>query len=159
MFAGVGPISIQIAKRNDVKIYAFDINSSAFSYLKKNLETNKLKGEVIANNIDVKKLLNDYNLLGNDLRHSINRIIMNLPEQSLNFIDVACFLMNKPDGIIHIYQFCEKPNPIKKGIKNLTAKLKDEGWQIEEILNSKVVKPFSPKSELIVIDLKIKFII
>jgi len=156
MFAGVGPFSIQIAKKNDAKIYAFDVNSSAYKYLVDNIESNKMKGEVIAHNMDVKELLNPNNKLGKYLKNKIDRIIMNLPEQSINFIDVACFLMNKPHGILHFYQFCEKPNPIKKGIKNLIANLKVSGWHIEEILNSKVVKPFSPKADMIVLDLKLK---
>jgi len=116
-----------------------------------------MKGEVIAHNIDVKELLNPDNKLGYYLKHKIDRIIMNLPKQSINFLDVVCFLMKKPSGILHFYQFCEKPNPIKKGIENLNTNLKDSGWHIEEILNSKIVKPFSPKSDLIVIDSKIKF--
>ena len=157
MFSGVGPFSIQIAKKNDVKIYAFDVNPSAYKHLTENIEMNKMKGEVIAHNIDVKKLLNPDNKLGNYLKHKIDRIIMNLPEQSINFLDVVCFLMKKPSGILHFYQFCEKPNPIKKGIENFNTNLKDSGWHIEEILNSKVVKPFSPKLDLIVLDLKLKF--
>ena len=156
LFAGVGPFSIQIAKNNDVKIYAFDVNPSAYKYLNVNIEINKIKGEVIAHNMDVKKLLNPDNKLGNDLKHKIDRIIMNLPEKSVNFLDVACFLMKKPSGIMHFYQFCEKPDPIKRGIANLITNLKDHGWHIEEILNSKVVKPFSPKSDMIVLDLKLK---
>ena len=158
MFAGVGPFSIQIAKKNDVNIYAFDVNPSAYKYLVANIELNNMKGEVIAHNIDVKKLLNPDDKLGNYLKHKIDRIIMNLPEQSINFLDVACFLMKKPSGILHFYQFSEKPNPIKKVTENLSASLKNSGWHIEEILNSKVVKPFSPKSDLIVIDSKIKFL-
>ncbi|MCK4384232.1 MAG: class I SAM-dependent methyltransferase family protein, partial [Candidatus Lokiarchaeota archaeon] len=157
MFTGVGPFSIQIAKNNDAKIYAFDVNPSAYKYLVDNIELNKLKGRVIAHNMDVKELLNLDSKLGNNLKHKIDRIIMNLPEQSINYIDIACFLMKKTGGILHFYQFCEKPNPIKKGIENLTTKLEDSRWQIEEILNSKVVKPFSPKSDLIVMDLKIKY--
>ena len=156
MFAGVGPFSIQIAKNNDAKIYAFDVNPSAYKYLIKNIDINKIKGEVIPHNMDVKKLLNPDNKLGNYLKHKIDRIIMNLPEQSVNFLDVACFLMKKSNGIIHFYQFCEKPDPIKRGITNLNTNLKDRGWHIEEILNSKVVKPFSPKSDLTVLDLKLK---
>jgi len=158
MFAGVGPFSVQIARNNDVKIYAFDVNSSAYKYLIENIDINKMKGEVFAHNMDVKELLNPDNKLGNYLKHKVDRIIMNLSGQSINFLDVTCFLMKKPSGIIHFYQFCDKPNPIKKGIENLNTNLKDSGWHIEEILNSKVVKPFSPKSDLIVIDLKIKFL-
>ena len=157
MFAGVGPFSIQIAKNNDAKIYAFDVNPSAYKYLVDNIELNKMKGEVIAHNMDVRELLNPDNKLGKHLKNKIDRIIMNLPEQSINFLDVACFLMKKPSGILHFYQFSEKPDPVKKGIEKLNVILKDSRWQIEEILNSKVVKPFSPKSDLIAIDLKIKF--
>jgi tRNA (guanine37-N1)-methyltransferase len=157
MFAGVGPFSIQIAKNSDAKIFAFDVNPSAYKFLNENIESNKMKGEVIAHNMDVKELLNRDNKLGIYLKNKIDRIIMNLPEQSINFLDVACFLMKKPSGILHFYQFCEKPNPIKKGIENLNTNLKGSGWHIEEILNSKVVKPFSPKSDLIVLDLKLKF--
>ena len=157
MFTGVGTFSIQIAKTHDVKINAFDVNPSAYKYLNENIEMNKIKGEVFAHNMNVKELLNPDNKLGNYLKNKIDRIIMNLPEQSINFLDVACFLMKKPSGILHFYQFCEKPNPIKKGIENLNTNLKDSGWYIEEILNSKIVKPFSPKSDLIVLDLKLKF--
>ena len=156
MFSGVGPFSIQIAKNNDAKIYAFDINPFAYKYLNENIEMNKMKGEVIAHNLDVKELLNPDNKLGNYLKHKIDRIIMNLPEQSINFLDVACFLMKKPTGILHLYQFCEKPNPVKKGIEILNNNLKDSRWHIEEILNSKVVKPFSPKLDMVVLDLKLK---
>ncbi len=157
MFAGVGPFSVQIAKNNDAKIYAFDVNPSAYKYLIENTEMNKMKGEVITHNMDVKELLNLDNKLGNYLKHKVDRIVMNLPEQSIDFLDVMCFLMKKSNGILHFYQFCEKPNPIKKGIENLKSNLKGSGWHIEEILTSKVVKPFSPKSDLIVLDLKLKF--
>ena len=158
MFAGVGPISIQIAVNNDVKIYSFDINPTAHKYLIENIKLNKLKGEILAYNIDVVDLINSSNELGINLKNRVDRIIMNLPEQSINYVDIACFLMKKTGGILHLYQFCEKPNPIEKGIENLRTKLNRMGWYIEEIINSKIVKPFSPKSDLIVVDVKIKHV-
>jgi tRNA (guanine37-N1)-methyltransferase len=156
MFAGVGTFSIQIAKNRNVKIYAFDVNPDANEYLKENIDLNKLKGDIIPNNIDVKKLLDPTNKLGHNLFHNADRIIVNLPEISINFIDVICFLMKKSGGILHFYQFSEKPNPIKKAIKTLEAELASYNWEIDFIINSKVVKHFSPKSELVVVDLKIK---
>jgi len=159
MFAGVGPFSIQIAKNNDVKIYSFDINPTAHKYLIENIKLNKLKGEILAYNIDVVDLINSSNELGINLKNRVDRTIMNLPEQSINYVDIACFLMKKTGGILHLYQFCEKPNPIEKGIENLRTKLNRMGWYIEEIINSKIVKPFSPKSDLVVVDVKIKYII
>jgi len=158
MFAGVGPISIQIARNNDVKIYSFDINPTAHKYLIENVKLNKLKGEILTYNIDVVDLIDSSNELGINLKNRVDRTIMNLPEQSINYVDIACFLTKKTGGILHLYQFCEKPNPIEKGIENLRNKLNKMGWYIEEILNSKIVKPFSPKSDLIVVDVKIKHI-
>lgn len=158
MFAGVGPISIQIAKNNDVKIYSFDINPTAHKYLIENIKLNKLKGKILAYSMDVVDLKNSSNEVGINLKNRVDRIIMNLPEQSINYVDIACFLMKKTGGVLDLYQFCEKPNPIEKGIENLRTKLNRMGWYIEEIINSKIVKPFSPKSDLIVVDVKIKYI-
>ena len=156
MFAGVGPISIQIAKNHDVKVHSFDINPTAYKYLIENINLNRLEGEILAYNIDVATLINSSNDLGIDLNNRVDRIIMNLPEQSINYVEIACFLMKKKGGILHFYQFCEKPNPIEKGIENLRIKLNKIGWYLEDIINSKIVKPFSPKSDLIVLDVKIR---
>ncbi|MFX1446532.1 MAG: class I SAM-dependent methyltransferase family protein, partial [Promethearchaeota archaeon] len=112
MFAGVGPISIQIARNNDVKLHSFDINPVAYKYLIENIGLNKLKGEIFAHNIDVAELTKSSNELSNLLKNSVDRIIMNLPEQSINYVDIACFLMKKTGGMLHFYQFCEKPNSI-----------------------------------------------
>jgi len=156
MFAGVGTFSIQIAKNKNVKIYAFDINPNAYEYLRKNVELNNLRADIFPNNINVKDLLKPHNQLGYLLCHKANRIIMNLPEDSIKYIDVACFLMKESGGILHFYQFSEKPNPIERTLNDLKQKLKDLNWEIESIINSKVVKHYSPKSELVVVDLKIR---
>ncbi len=158
MFAGVGPISIQIAKSNEVEVYSFDVNPTAYKYLVENVKLNKLKGKVFAYKLDVAELVNSSNELGNSLKNNVDRIIMNLPEQSTKYIDIACFLLKKTGGVLHFYQFCEKPNSIEKGIENLKTKVNNEGWHIEKILNSKIVKPFSPKSDLIVVDANIKIV-
>ncbi|MFX1377792.1 MAG: class I SAM-dependent methyltransferase family protein [Promethearchaeota archaeon] len=156
MFAGVGTFSIQIAKNKNVKIYAFDINPEAYRYLKENINLNKLKGEIFANNIDIKNLLNPKNDLGKRLMNKADRIIMNLPESSIKFIDVACFLMKESGGILHFYRFSDKPNPIEKTLSDLESELSLYNWEIESIMTSRIVKHYSPKSELVVIDVKIK---
>ena len=156
MFAGVGPFSIQIARLNPVKIHAFDINPHAFNYLQENIGLNKLEGRIISYNINVKDLLNPSNQVGRQLSGKVDRILMNLPELSINFLDVACFLMKKSGGILDFYKFSEKPNPIEKTIEDLNKKLNEFNWVIVEIENSKIVKSYSPKTELVVIGLAIK---
>ncbi|MFX0024866.1 MAG: class I SAM-dependent methyltransferase family protein [Candidatus Hermodarchaeota archaeon] len=156
MFAGIGPFSIQLAKNNDVVIYAFDINPYAYKYLKENIELNKLKGLILPYNIDIKELSNPMSGLGNKLKNKANRIIMNLPEKSIDYVDIACFLMKLSGGILHIYQFSENQNPIKNAIDKLSLSLKKNYWYIYEVINSKVVKAYSPKTDLVVVDALIK---
>lgn len=157
MFAGVGPFSIQIAQLNHVEIHAFDLNPFAYSYLKKNLSSNRLDGMIFPYNINVRDLLNPTNQIGEKLRNSVDRIIMNLPESSIDFIDVACFLMKTTGGILHFYNFLEKSKLINETIKILEKKLSESNWFMEEKFFSKIVKSYSPKTELFVIDLSIKF--
>ncbi len=156
LFAGVGPFSIEIAKKQDVRIYSFDSNINAYNYMKENIALNNLTRKVIPHHLDVRELTFPKNEIGNKLKNTINRIIMNLPERSLDYIDVACFLIKKTGGIIHNYQFCEKPNPIEKAINNLNDSLEKVNWTIEKLFFSKIVKSFSPKLDLIVLDVKIK---
>ena len=152
LFAGVGPFSVQIAKKHDIEIYAFDINPEAIKYMLENIKLNSLKGSIIPCNIDIKCLLEPLNQLGNALKNKIDRIIMNFPERSLEFLDVACFLMKNAGGILHIYQFCEKPNPIKNAISNLKREISNLNWSLDTIIESKIVKSYSPKSDLVVLD-------
>ncbi len=156
MFAGVGTFSIQIARNNKVKIHSFDVNPHAYQFLKENIKINKLRGEIIPYNIDVRDLSNSTNQIGILLKNKSDRIIMNLPEKSIEYIDTACFLMKQTGGIIHFYHFSDKPNAIGKVIEQLNTKLSDSNWRLEKILHSKIVKPYSPKVELVGVDLKIK---
>jgi tRNA (guanine37-N1)-methyltransferase len=97
MFAGVGPFPITIAKDHDVKIYAVDINPAAHHYIKRNIEINKLKGEIIPLLGDVKDVLNGLNL-------NADRIIMNLPGTACDFLLTAINSL-KSGGILHYYEF------------------------------------------------------
>jgi tRNA (guanine37-N1)-methyltransferase len=155
-FAGVGPFSIQIAKNHDVFIHSFDINSEAYQYLMENINLNNLKGKIVPHNLDITQLIEPNNIIGKELQNKADRIIMNLPEQSIRFINVVCYLMKKSGGIVHNYQFCEKPDPTQIALNNFSLTLDQFGWKISRVLNSKIVKSFSPKYELVVLDLKIK---
>ena len=93
MFAGVGPFSILIAKKKKVEVHSIDINPDAFRYLKKNIEINKVKNvfPYLGDCKDVVKKLPEF-----------DRIIMNLPKNSLEFLDTALSKIKK-NGIVHLY--------------------------------------------------------
>jgi tRNA (guanine37-N1)-methyltransferase len=156
MFAGVGPFSIQIAKKHKVMIHAFDINPYAYNYLCENISLNKLIGTITPHNLDINNLLNSNNEIGKSLKNKADRVIMNFPENSIKYLNVACYLMKKSGGILHNYQISTKPNSIKNAINKLDDNLRKNNWLIGQIITSKVVKPFSPKSDLVVIDLIIR---
>lgn len=155
MFAGVGPFSIQIAKKHDVLIYAFDINFDAYNYLKENISLNRVVNKVLPYNIDVRGLLNSDNQLGDSLKRKVDRIIMNLPEKSLEFLEMACYLIKKRGGIIHNYQFCTKPKPIELAIERFNSCLTQYKYQIKKIINANTVKSYSPTSDLVSLDVEV----
>lgn len=152
MFAGVGPYSIQIAKVHDVEVYSFDINPIAYKYLIKNILLNKMKGKVNAFNINAEELLKSTNTLGNELKHKANRIIMNLPQKTLKFIDVACFLMKLSGGILHNYQIVNSQNSIEIAIKSLCLALERSFWTVEKIIDYRIVRAYSPRLNFVVVD-------
>jgi tRNA (guanine37-N1)-methyltransferase len=156
MFAGVGPFSIQIARNNDVEIHAFDINPIAVKYLKENMEINKVKNKISGYNLNVKELLNSESKVGKLLHNKIDRIIMNLPENSFEYLDVACFLIKKSGGTLHFYTFSEKEQPFKTTIESLSTFLKGFNFKIETTISQKIVKAYSPKMDLVVVDCVIK---
>lgn len=141
MFAGVGPFPITIAKDHDVKIYAVDINPAAHHYLKRNIEINKLKGEITPLLGDVKDVLNDLNL-------SADRIIMNLPGTACDFLSTAINSL-KNGGILHYYEFASDYKvPVDRIIE--TAKPRKV-----EILKVRKVKSRSPGVWHMAVDAKI----
>ena len=83
LFAGVGPFSIQIAKKCNSKIFAIDINPDAIKYLKENTKINKVEDKISCFLMDVKDLLNKNNNLGKRLKDKMDIIIMNLPKNSI----------------------------------------------------------------------------
>jgi len=97
MFAGVGPFSIAIARRREVKIYAIDINYDAIHYLKKNIELNKVQGKIIPLLGDVREVLKDKTII-------TDRIIMNLPGTAYEFLEDAVNSL-KVGGVLHYYEF------------------------------------------------------
>jgi tRNA (guanine37-N1)-methyltransferase len=130
MFAGIGPFPISIAREHKVKIYAIDINPDAYKYIKKNIELNKLEGNIIPILGDVGEVLQGLNI-------QADRIIMNLPGTAWNYLDTAIKSL-KHGGVVHYYEFAsEYQIPIERIIETAYPRK-------VEILNSRKVKSKSP---------------
>ncbi len=133
MFCGVGPFSI--ACKTAKKIYAIDINPNAIKLLKKNIELNKLQNKIIPILDDVKKV----HVKG-------NRIIMNLPKYSHLFVDKALDIVEE-NGVIHYYTIGKD---FSDAVELFKSKCKCE------ILEKRIVKSYSPREYVMVLDIKIK---
>ncbi|BDZ71860.1 hypothetical protein GCM10025861_23770 [Methanobacterium petrolearium] len=141
MFAGVGPFSINIARRRKVQIYAVDINPHAVNYLEKNITSNKLKGQIKPTQGDVAEVLKNLNL-------EVDRIIMNLPGTAYEFLPIAIKHI-KPGGTLHYYQFSRDfEDPIKR-VKQAAQP------RHVKILDKRKVKSRSPGVWHVAIDAKI----
>ena len=167
MFAGVGPFSIQIAKRAPQShVTAIDVNPDAIRYLIENIKLNGLRN-VEAIEGDVKEICVKF-------RNKADRIIMNLPKSAYLFLREALCMLNPRGGIIHFYDLessysdatDEEPKSheieiaaINKAKAKLAAKVKEAGDEFHfrslEIRDARKVKPYAPYAYIIGIDARI----
>ncbi len=134
MFCGVGPFVICCKKAK--KIYAVDINPKAIELLKENLKLNKIENKVVIFNEDINKI----SVKG-------NKVIMNLPKFSHLFIEKALDIIEN-NGIIYYYCVGEDYNQC---IELFKSKCKYNF----EIMEKRIVKSYSPRKKIFVLDIKI----
>ena len=146
MFAGVGPFSILIAKaRSPEKVYANDINKEAFDLLTENARVNKVEGLLVP-------MLGDARDSAADVP-TVNRIIMNLPHSSFDFLDVAAGKI-ADGGTIHYYEILDQ-DALEGRKAEIADRLASFGKQVDS-MTVRVVKSYSPTMRFFAIDIKIK---
>ena len=148
MFSGVGPFAIQIARKVDCKVYAIDLNPDAYNYLVKNIELNKVSDKVIPIHGDARVIIQEM------LRNVADRVIMNHPSQSHEFLPSACMAL-KSNGIIHFYSFQSEPDPVEKAVKLFNSSIDESNCKVKKIMYSRKVKSTAPHEYLVVLDVEI----
>ncbi len=136
LFTGVGPFPLHIAQNHDATIYAIDVNQKAIKSLEKSLSLNRLKGHI-------KPLHGDCRELASSLPKA-DRVIMNLPSYSQEYIDVVCQIL-KPGGIIHFYQFVATEDGKDRVVSILKQELAKFDWKIKEIIDFHKVRESAPR--------------
>jgi len=150
MFAGVGPFSILIAKRvKNVRVYAIDVNPDAITYLKRNIDVNRVQGKITPIIGDARQIIKER------LIKTADRIIMNLPEKAIEYVDVACEAIKIKGGILHYYEFSNSPNPVETAKSRLTEAVKATQWNIKEVLSARIVRAAAPFTWQVVVDAEI----
>jgi tRNA (guanine37-N1)-methyltransferase len=148
MFAGIGPFSILIAKRKQVKVFAVDINPTAVYYLKKNIVLNKVEGYVTALEGDVREVLKRTS------EQKFNRIIMNLPSKSSEFLDIAINVL-EDNGTIHYYQFVSESDYPTKLLDDLRVQIESYGRKIKDKPYIRKVRAYAPYIWQVGVDIKV----
>jgi tRNA (guanine37-N1)-methyltransferase len=145
MFAGVGPYSIEIAKRRDVTVVGYDINETAIEYFNENIRINKVADRV-------KTVLGDCRQLAP--KGTADRCIMNLPKNGRAFFGTALNILKSDGGIIHYYGISPRENPYEDAMKYILNKVQEIGRR-GEIIEKRVVRSYSPAEVHIALDVKI----
>jgi tRNA (guanine37-N1)-methyltransferase len=150
MFAGVGPFSIQIAKKHqDVNVYAVDVNPDAVEYLKKNVRVNRVVGKVHPVLGDARQVVKS------KLSAFADRAIMNLPEKAMEFVDVACETIKPSGGTVHFYSFVNKSDSLEILAARFADAVKKSGRSVEKTLFARLVREIAPYEWQAVLDVRI----
>ena len=150
LFAGVGPFAVLIAKtRPGVKVYAIDINPDAVDLLKKNARLNRVENRVFPITGDARSVINE------KLRGSADRVIMNLPETAIDFIDVACKAVKPSGGMVHFYGFIKSLETLEDLERRFSESVEKMGRKVVSFQHAKTVRNTAPYEYQAVLDTEI----
>lgn len=146
MFAGVGPFSILIARRvKNVKVYSIDVNPEAIRYLKENIILNKVSGKVFPILGDAKAVVEE------KLVAVADRILMNLPSNSLAYVRSACKGLKEGGGTLHYYVFAGE-GEADEALEKLKAEVSKSGRRVERVEEVKAVREVAPRRYQLAVD-------
>jgi tRNA (guanine37-N1)-methyltransferase len=150
LFAGVGPFSVLISKRHaDAKVYAVDLNPDAVELLKLNVRVNKVEGRVFPICADAREIA------ATKLKGIADRVIMNLPETAIYFIDAACNAVKPEGGVVHFYGFVRSPGSIDDLTQRFSELVEKNGRKVEGFICSRSIRETAPFESQVVLDVKI----
>ena len=146
MFAGIGPFSIIISKNQpSCKITDIEINPIASEYAIENYRLNKTR--------NIKSLCGDsHDIINKELSSDFSRILMPLPEKSIEFLDDAVSMIDKK-GWIHLYWHLNSNDG--DVLTNCNAILNEKLNDNCRIASSRIVKHIGPGWYQIVFDIRV----
>lgn len=145
MFAGVGPFSVIIAKKKRVKVKAVEINPDAYRYLIENINLNNVSDRVTP-------VLGDSGKVLRNESEVYDRVVMDLPFRSLEYLDTALRVVKK-NGVIHLYTVGENEDTLEKNVEKIQDRIKEMGHSVD-ILFKRIVLETAPRKFIIVVDLE-----
>jgi tRNA (guanine37-N1)-methyltransferase len=149
MFAGVGPYSILIAKRQPrARIFSIDLNPAAYKYLQENIFVNKVADKVTP-------FLGDAQEVASKLPGIADRVIMNLPSDSQTFLGTAAKLLRRSGGVVHFYCFGSRSEDLQNISDSLRHEIESCGRRVVSFSFLRVIKEVAPNRVQVAIDANI----
>ncbi len=149
MFAGIGGFTLNIAARKKTRILAVDINPWAVYCGLRSISLNRksIKSEIIYANSDIRSL-SEY-----IRRDYFDRVIMNLPLYSIDFLPLAIRHV-KNGGIIHFYGVEKSLDRLVENVsENIESLLPSV---LLEVIDARKVLEYAPYKYIYRIDLVIR---
>ncbi|MCW4000227.1 MAG: class I SAM-dependent methyltransferase family protein [Candidatus Bathyarchaeota archaeon] len=151
LFAGVGPFSVLIGKKCPfAKVYAVDLNPDAVELLELNVRVNRVVSNVFPMLADARIAA------GGKLRGRADRVIMNLPETALDFVDAACSAVKPDGGVVHFYGFVRQPDSVENFKLRFSDAVAQNGRCVEEFLLVRSIRETAPFESQVALDAKIR---
>ena len=148
MFTGVGPFALHIARKQNARVVAIDINPLAIELLHESMAMNKLVGTIEPVVADA------HEYVPTNFVHDVDRVIMNHPSGAFEFIADACQSLRE-GGIMHYYDFGAGENPEDEVVSKVSRLVKAAGKSTPEVLHVRRVRDSAPYEYQMVVDLVI----
>ena len=151
LFAGVGPFAVLIGKRQpEARVYAVDLNPDAVELLRVNVKSNKVADRVFPICADAREIASG------ELCGVADRVIMNLPETAIDFVDAACGAIKPSGGIVHFYGFVRLPDSVDNLVYRFTEAVEYNGRTVKALLQARSIRETAPFESQIVLDVQIQ---
>jgi tRNA wybutosine-synthesizing protein 2 len=143
MFAGIGYFSIPMAVHSKpAKIYSIEINPVSYLYLCENINLNKVDGVIEP-------------IRGDCREHApsgiADRVLMGYIGNTHEYLDVAMNVLKK-GGIIHYHESVPDKLKFIRPVERIEKAASDAGEREVEIINRRIIKPYSPGVYHVVVD-------
>jgi tRNA (guanine37-N1)-methyltransferase len=149
MFAGVGPYSILIAKKQlTSRVNATDINAEAFRYLKENTFINGVADRVVP-------IFEDARAVSPRMLGSASRVVMNLPSEAANFLQAAAQAV-AAEGMIHYYTFASRTESLNAIKDSLLQTMRAHGREVRSFPFCEIIREIAPNRVQVAVDILLK---
>ena len=144
MFAGIGHLSLPIAKHCEAKVIAIEKSPYTFRFLVENIELNKVQDRMTAYNLDNREFK------GEDIA---DRILMGYVVKTHEFIPKALEIA-KDEAIIHYHNTIPEKLMSKEPFETFQRTTKEHGYEAE-LLESRIIKRYAPGVWHVVLDIRV----